>query len=276
MPNEEHPHTVELPTPTCWPVVAAFGLALLMTGLVTSLFISLVGFLVGLFAAIGWFCDVFPHPKHEPVRLATEGPQPIPARAGRVRRLTVGQAHRTHVPTEVHPYSAGILGGLAGAVAMAFLACVWGAFKYKSIWYPINLLAAAGVPELATATPEVLRHFSLAGLIVGSIAHLSVSILVGLLYAVLLPMLPAKYEWFWGGIVTPLLWSGLIIASIGMIDPRLAAGIDWPWFVVCQVAFGLVGGYVVFKTQKVETMQSWSMEQKIGLEAHLGGEDKKS
>lgn len=275
--EEEHPKTVELPTPTAWPIITAFGLALVFAGLVTSFFISAVGFLVALLGSIGWFADVFPHPKHEPVpvRPPGEGAAPILSREGRVQHLKIGErGHRVRIPVEVHPYSAGILGGLAGGAAMAILACVWGIFAYQSVWYPINVLASVGVPELAIGGMDVLKIFSLAGLIVGTIAHVIISILVGLLYVVLLPMLPAKFEWFWGGIITPLLWSGLIYASIGLIDPRLAYEIDWPWFIVCQVAFGVVGGYVVFKSAKVETMQSLPFAAKMGVEA--GGNDEEA
>jgi len=273
----EHPKSVELPAPTGWPIITAFALTLLFAGLVTSVFVSIVGFLIGILGTIGWYRDVYPHPKHEtvPVRPPEAGPAPIMSREGRVQHLKIGeQGHRVRIPVEVHPYSAGILGGLAGAAAMAFLACVWGIFAYGSVWYPINVLASVGVPELATGGQEMLKHFSLAGIIVGTIAHVSISVLVGLLYVVLLPMLPAKFEWFWGGLIAPLFWSGLIYASIGLIDPRLAYEIDWPWFVVCQVAFGVVGGYVVFKSSKVETLQALPFAARMGVEAGHEEEDK--
>ncbi len=269
-PHSKSPDSVELPTPTAWPIVSAFGLALLFAGLVTNPFISIVGLLTGLFGAIGWFQDVFPHPRHEPVALRPLGERALPIKtAGRaVQILEAGNVpHRARIPIEVHPYTAGAIGGLAGAVAMAFLACLWGMFKYGSIWYPINLLAASGVPELAEMSLNQLRQFNLSGLIVGSLAHLSFSILVGLLYVVLLPMLPRRFEWLWGGIVTPLIWTSLIFGTLRMINPTLAAGIDWPWFVFCQVAFGAVCGFIVFKSARVETMQNWSLAQKLGVEA---------
>lgn len=272
---------IELPTPTGWPIICAFGLTLLLYGLVTNLVISLVGFIVGVIGAFGWCFDVFPHPRHEtvPIRPPEEQPKPV-SQAGRVvQMLEVGKApnipHRGRIPVEVHPYTAGIFGGLVGAVVMAVLACLYGIFWYGSIWYPINLLAAAGVPELATAPLETLRHFDLAGFIVGFIAHFSISILVGLLYVVLLPMLPRRYPWFWGGIVTPLLWSGMLFASLRLINPKLAGAIDWPWFVVCQVAFGAVCGFVVYKSTKVETMQNWTLAQRLGVEAQHDEEEGK-
>ncbi|HEY5743056.1 MAG TPA: hypothetical protein VIS99_10995 [Terrimicrobiaceae bacterium] len=270
-------NSVELPTPTAWPIVTAFGLTLVFAAFVTHIIFAIVGGLVGLVGAVGWCLELFPHPKHEPVPIRPPSEHPAPIRvAGRaVRVLEVGQrSHRARIPVEVHPYTAGAFGGVVGAVVMAVLACLYGIFKYGSIWYPINLLAAAGVPSLAEASLESLRQFSLAGLVVGSVSHLSISILIGLLYAVLLPMLPAKFEWLWGGIVTPLIWTGLVAASLHVIAPKLAVGIDWPWFIVCQVAFGMVCGYVVFKSAKVETQQSWSLPEKLGVEAQHETEDK--
>jgi hypothetical protein len=105
------------------------------------------------------------------------------------------------------------------------------------------------------------------GLLVGIVVHISMSIMVGLLYTVLLPMLPAKRAWFWGGIITPLMWSAVLYPVMGIIDPALADRVDWPWFIGCQIAFGLVGGFVIFKLGRVETMQSWSVAQKLGVEA---------
>lgn len=154
---------------------------------------------------------------------------------------------------------------------MAVLAVLYGIVAQGSIWYPVNLLAAAAVPTLAEANMETLRAFSGLGLVVAVVVHLTFSILVGLLYAVLLPMLPRRFEWFWGGIMTPLMWTGLIHASIGMVNPALAEHIDWFWFVVCQVAFGMVGGYVVFKSAKIETMQTWPLALKMGVEAPMQG-----
>jgi len=276
--SEETPETIELPEPTAWPIMTAFGLLLLFAGLVTNLGVSLVGFLVSLAGAIGWCLDVFPHPRHERVSVlpAADGPSPIQTASHVVQHLGGGKIpNRARIPIEVHPYVAGIFGGLAGAVVMAVLACAYGAWKYDSIWYPINLLAAAGVPSLATASSAELLKYNMSGLLVGSIAHLSLSVTVGLLYSALLPMLPRKLEWLWGGIVVPLMWSGLIFASMRYINPALQAAVDWPWFIACQVAFGAVCGFVVFKSEKVETMQNWSLAEKLGVEAQHETEDKK-
>ncbi len=264
------PETIELPAPTPWPMFTAFGIALMFAGLVTSLIVSGVGFICMLFGAVGWFRDCHPHQKHigVPIRPPNERVTEIKASPRTVRHLTIGhKGHRARIPVEVHPYSAGVVGGLAGGATMAILAMIYGIVAQGSIWYPINLLAAAGVPSLALASTETLRQFSLIGLVVAIIAHGSISILIGLLYTTILPMLPARKEWFWGGIVTPLIWTGLLYPVIGIINPALSTRIDWPWFIICQIGFGVVGGYVVFKSGKIDTMQTWSVAEKMGVEA---------
>jgi len=70
------------------------------------------------------------------------------------------------------------------------------------------------------------------------------------------------------------MWTAVIYPAFQLINPALAARVDWPWFVLCQISFGLVGGYVVFKSQKVETMQSWSMADRLGVHGIHGDEDK--
>ncbi len=268
-PANQPPEEVELPEPTAWPMVLAFGITLLLAGLVTNYYISVAGALTLLIAAVGLFREVFPHPRHLRVAFVAESERahPIKASSRSVAHLSAGIAgHRMRIPVEVHPYSSGVKGGLAGGAAMAVLAILYGIIFEGSIWYPINLLAAAGVPSLASADLETLKAFSLVGLLVGIVVHVSFSIMVGLLYTVLLPMLPVRFAWFWGGIITPLIWTAVMAPGMRMLDPALADRVNWPWFVICQIAFGLVGGFVVFKTEKVETMQSWTVAEKLGVE----------
>lgn len=268
--QDKTPESIELPTPTAWPLIAALGITLLFAGLITNMFVSVVGVACGLAGAIGWFRDVFPHPREEPVPVAPEAMRARPpvTSARTVEHLQPGQAgHRVRIPVEMHPYSAGVFGGLAGAAAMAVLAVLYGLIAEGSIWYPINLLAAAAMPTMAAADLETLKAFSLAAFIVASVIHLTFSIVVGLLYTVMLPMLPARMEWFWGGLVAPLIWTAVMMPLMGIFDPALAERVPWVWFVICQVAFGLVGGFVVFKSARIETMQTWPLAAKMGIEA---------
>jgi hypothetical protein len=268
--HDEVPGNLALPAPTAWPFVTAFGLTLLAAGLVTQPVISVVGLLLALRGAVGWFREVLPVEQHEWVRVRPleQRARPITPVPRAVEQLHPGVAgHRVRIPAEIHPYSSGIKGGILGGVAMAIVACLYGLIAYRSIWYPINLLAAAAVPSLAQADLAQLTAFNGTGFIVGLISHGVFSVLVGLLFAVLLPMLPSRRAAFWGSFFSPLLWSALIWATLKLINPALDARIDWIWFIVSQVAFGMTAGYVVHHSKMVETMQTWPLAARAGIEA---------
>jgi hypothetical protein len=268
--HDEVPGSLALPAPTAWPFVTAFGIALLFAGLVTQPVVSAIGLLLALRGAVGWFRDVLPAEQHELVHLRPLGQRarpvlPVPHAVDQLHPGVAG--HRVRIPAEIHPYSSGIKGGILGGIAMAIVACLYGVIAYRSIWYPINLLAAAAVPSLARADLAQLTAFNGTGFIVAMISHGLFSILVGLLFAVLLPMLPSRRAAFWGSLVSPILWSALIWATLRLINPALNARIDWIWFIASQVAFGMVTGYIVHHSEMVETMQTWPLAARAGIEA---------
>jgi hypothetical protein len=268
--HDEVPGNLALPAPTAWPFVTAFGIALLFAGLVTQPVVSAIGLVLALRGAVGWFRDVLPAEQHELVHLRPLGQRarpvmPVPHAVAQLHPGVAG--HRVRIPAEIHPYSSGIKGGILGGIAMAIVACLYGVIAYRSIWYPINLLAAAAVPSLARADLAQLTAFNGTGFIVALISHGLFSILVGLLFAVLLPMLPSRRAAFWGSLVSPILWSALIWATLRLINPALNARIDWIWFIASQVAFGMVTGYIVHHSKMVETMQTWPLAARAGIEA---------
>jgi hypothetical protein len=268
--QDEVPGNVSLPAPTAWPFVTAFGLALLAAGLVTQAVISVVGLILAVRGAVGWFRDVLPVEQHEVVRLRPleQRARPITPAPQTIAYLHPGVAgHRVRIPAEVHPYSSGVKGGIVGAIAMAIVACGYGVIAYGTIWYPINLLAAIALPSLSNADLAQLTAFNSAGFVVALISHGLISILVGLLFAVLLPMLPSRRAAFWSSLISPLLWSALIWPTLRLINPALNARIDWIWFIASQVAFGLTTGYVVHHSKIVETMQTWPLAARAGIEA---------
>jgi hypothetical protein len=272
MPSDEQrthiANLIEVPAPTPWPFVTAFGLALLLAGLVTSLAVSVVGLVVILFGAVGWFRDVLPVSKEQLVALA-EAPTPIFARSTRrVDHLQPGaESHRVYIPVRVHPYSAGLFGGAIGGIGMAIIACLYGLIAQGSLWYPVNLLAAAALPSLAEAGPAELKAFHLSGFLVALLSHGVISLLVGLLYAAILPMMPSRFTAFWGSFLAPVLWTALVASTLRLINPALNARIAWGWFIASQVAFGLITGYVVAHSKEVETAQSWPLAARAGVEA---------
>jgi hypothetical protein len=121
--------TIQLPAPTAWPIVLAFGITLLMAGLVTSASVSILGAILAVAASVGWFRDVLPHEKEETVEVRAEAIVVSTSR-GEIERLPVApDLPRAVLPLETYPVSAGIKGGLAGSVAMAVLACLYGLLK---------------------------------------------------------------------------------------------------------------------------------------------------
>ena len=266
--QSESSNAIEVPAPTPWPFVTSFGLALLFAGLVTSLAVSIVGLVVILFGAVGWFRDVLPVPKEELVAIATT-PAPIFVRSTRrVAHLQAGaEGHRVYIPITVHPYSAGLLGGALGGVGMAIIACLYGLIAQGSLWYPVNLLAAAALPSLAEAGPAELKAFHVSGFVIALLIHGIISLLVGLLYAAILPMMPSRFTAFWGSFLAPVLWTALVASTLHLTNPALNAKIAWGWFIASQVAFGLITGFIVAHSKEVETAQSWPLAARAGVEA---------
>jgi hypothetical protein len=262
------PETIAMPAPTVWPLVTALGITLGWAGLVTNIVVSVVGLVLFLCGLVGWWREVLPVEKHEaiPVPPPERRAAPVQTQLHTVARLHLGEGgHRVRIPAEIHPYSAGIKGGIVGGIAMAIVAVAYGIIAYGSPWYPINLLAAVAFPVSPDVSLKALTAFHGFALVIALISHAVLSLLVGLLYAAMLPMLP-RHPAFWGGLMTPLMWTGLIWAFLGLINPTLNQHIDWRWFIASQVAFGVIGGFVIARSERIETMQTWPMAARAGLE----------
>jgi hypothetical protein len=162
------------------------------------------------------------------------------------------ELHRARLPLEVYPIKAGAKGGIAGSVAMAVLAVMYGMISGRGMWYAINVLAAGFFPGRHPMAQ--IGSFQWDSLLIASVLHLLISISVGLLYGATLPMLP-RHPILMGGLVAPILWSGLVHSLVELIDPTLNQEIDWLWFVFSQVGFGIVAGIIVSRQQRVPTRQ---------------------
>jgi hypothetical protein len=255
------------------PMLAAAGITLAFAGLVTSFLVTVIGLVLAAIGFVGWFREVLPREHREKIVVEKPLEEVVPIRIP-VAHLRVGEEdHRARLPLEIYPYAAGIKGGIAGGFVMAALAMVHGAVLHGSPWYTINLLAAAALPSLATASAATLASFNLHAFVVAVLVHAFVSLLVGLLYGVLLPMLPS-YPVLLAGIVAPLLWTGLLWSTLNVIDPLLDERLDWGWFVVCQIGFGITAGIVVGRSEKIRTLQHLSFAVRSGVEADLDPEEK--
>ena len=149
---------------------------------------------------------------------------------------------------------------------MAVLAVLQGIALHGSPWYTVNILAATAMANLANADTATLSSFIPQAFIVALIIHAAASILVGLLYGVMLPMFP-RYPALWAAIVAPLLWTGLLWSFLSVINPVLDARIEWRWFILCQIAFGAVAGFVVNQTERVHTLQHLPFAVRSGIES---------
>src|SRR5215470_7110649 len=235
---------IEMPAPTAWPLVLAAGVTLMFAGLLTAVSVSVLGVVLALAGCVGWFREVLPH-AHEVVVTVVPDTVRVTTERRAVDRLPVAPEQvRAWLPVHTYPVSAGVKGGWAGGVAMAVLACAYGVLKVGSLWYPINLLASVVYAQSVKLGPAELNAFHLDSFAIAVGVHGLLSTLVGLLYGAMLPMFPRR-PMLLGGVIVPVLWSGLLHPTLDLLNPLLASHIDWFWFIASQAAFGFVAGAVV-------------------------------
>jgi hypothetical protein len=260
------PVEIELPAPTAWPIVLAFGFTLMFAGLLTSVSVSILGLVLSIAGCVGWFREVFPHEHEQTIPVLFEDNR-ITTNRRVVERVSIApELLRIWLPLKTYPISAGVKGGIAGAVAMAVLACTFGALKAGSIWYPINLLAATIYGQSLKLVPAQLNSFHLDSFLIALFLHGIGSIFVGLLYGAMLPMFPRR-PIVLGGLIAPPLWSGLLYSIMQLLNPLLASHINWFWFVASQIAFGVVAGFVVVRQHRVSTHENVPFVLRAGIEA---------
>jgi hypothetical protein len=228
--------------------------------------VSVLGAVLTLSGCVGWFRAVFPNQQEEAVAVVHEDIRLTTDRRVVERVPVLPDQLRAWLPVRTYPISAGVKGGLTGSIAMAVLALAYGVLKAGSIWYPINLLAAVVYRESLRLGPAQLYSFHADAFAIAFVLHGVVSILVGLLYGAMLPMFPRR-PIVLGGLIAPVLWSGLLYTILGLLNPLLASHIDWFWFVASQVAFGIVAGLVVVRQQSIPTRENVSFVLRAGIEA---------
>jgi hypothetical protein len=271
--HSQQKNELQLPSPTAWPMVLALGIALVLTGMVTDGIVSILGGILAVAGMVGWFWQVLPHEAHEAVEVSTEEVRIVSSRT-LAPRLPIGPMHRKIIPIETFRIVTGIKGGIAGGIAMAVPAVIFSVLKYHSIWYAMNLLAAGGFISWAGASNAFLSEFHLRGLLAALVIHGLTSLLVGLLYGAMLPMFP-KYPILTAGFMVPLLFTGILRSALGIVSPILNQRIDWFWFVISQIAFGLVCGFVVNLQAKVRTPQFQALPFSVRAGLHSDLDERK-
>jgi uncharacterized membrane protein YagU involved in acid resistance len=246
--------TVEVPKPTIWPMVLSLGVALLAAGVATSPAFLVLGGLVFVAGLAGWVRGLLHGRGHTEELMTAPAPNPVVGRPGGVEQLHPGMpGYRFRLPVKIHPISAGVKGGLAGGLVMLLPAFAWAILSGHSVWLPVNLLAGTLLPGVDAASVAELDQFRPTLLLIGVVIHAAISLVVGLLYGVLLPTLPKGVVWqmVCGGLVVPLLWTGLSYGLMGVVNPLLRAHVDWVWYAVSQFVFGQVAAVVVVRSEQV-------------------------
>jgi hypothetical protein len=248
------PETFVMPRSTAAPVVLAVGITLLAAGVALGTAFLAVGAVVVVAGLSIWIAQLLPGRGHvhESV-VETARPQPVMARPGGVEHLHPGMpGYRLRLPQDVHPVSAGLKGGLFGGAAMPVPALLWGLLSGHGPWYPVNLLAGMLLPGVGRMTVPELERFDSTLLVAAFIIHVAMSVVIGLLFGVLLPTLPAVPRSIaWGGLLMPIVWTGASYLAMYVVNPELPGKVSWPWFLLSQLVFGITMPAVVLGTRHV-------------------------
>lgn len=171
----------------------------------------------------------------------------------RTERATLSSADLVEsfgVPEEIYPYSAGVVGGILGGAAMAFVAIISGFLMGRGPWYPLNLVGATLVRSMQTAPAEVLSQFHLQTLIAGFALHMLLSATIGLLFALLLPTLP-RPAWLWSLVIGTALWFGAQFVVLPVLNPIMTTSVWLPSFLLAHLVYALVLGTWIEHVGKV-------------------------
>src|SRR5215472_14404426 len=248
------PDSLEMPRPTAAPLVLALGITLLATGVALGTGFLAVGAVVVVAGLSLWIVQLLPGRGHVHESVAeTAASQPVLARPGGVAHLRSGMpGYRLRLPQDVHPVSAGLKGGIVGGAAMPVPALLWGLLSGHGLWYPVNLLAGIVLPGVGRMTVPELERFSASLLVVALVIHVAMSGVIGLIFGVLLPTLPAVPRPIaWGGLLMPILWAGASYVAIRVVNPPLPGKVSWPWFLLSQLVFGITMPAVVLGAKRL-------------------------
>jgi hypothetical protein len=237
-----------MPRPTAAPFVLAVGLFVVAAGVALGVAFVLVGALV-LVTGIGlWVAHLLPGRGHihEPLVPPEQRPRPVMGTAGTVEQMREGvPGYRLRLPIAVRPISAGIKGGIVGGLVMPVPALLYGLVSEHGIWYPVNLLAGMVVPGVGNLSEAALEQFTVSLLLAGIVIHVTMALVIGLIYGVLMPTLPdIPRPLAWGGLLMPLLWTAVSFLMLSAVNPILDARVSWFWFIASQFVFGVVSALV--------------------------------
>src|SRR5262249_39394575 len=120
------------------------------------------------------------------------------------------------------------------------------------LWYPVNLLAGMILPGVERMTVPELEQFNTMLLVTALIIHVAMSVVIGLIFGVLLPTLPAVPRPIaWGGLLMPIVWAGASYVAMYVVNPVVPGKVSWPWFLLSQLVFGITMPAVVLGAKRL-------------------------
>jgi hypothetical protein len=246
---------VEMPRPTAAPLVLTIGITLIAVGVVFGPMFYVVGAVVFIAGIRSWVGQLLPGRGHIHESLAepAQGPRGVTAAPDTVEQMRPGfPGYRLRLPERVHPISAGLKGGLAGGAVMPVPALLWGLLSGYGPWYPINLLAGIVLPGVGRMPIDELKEFHGSLLGIALVIHVIMSVVIGLIYGVLLPTLPeVPRPMAWGGLFMPILWTATSYVGMRSVNLALPEKVNWPWFMVSQLVFGITMPAVVLGARRL-------------------------
>jgi hypothetical protein len=112
---------------------------------------------------------------------------------------------------------------------------------------PVNLLVGIVIPGIMTRHSKISKRSSISLIL----NLLSAFVTFGLMYGVILPMLPSiRGPFCWRG-ADALLWTGVCYGMMGVVNPLMEQHVSWPWFIVSQLVYGLTMSYVVSRSERL-------------------------
>lgn len=237
------PPSIEMPRPTAAPMVLALGMAMLAGGVPFGLGFFIIGGMVIIAGIYLWIAQLLPGRGHVQEEIEEPVEKLIEVQTqGSVTHLHQGMpGYRLLLPQSYHPISSGVKGGIVGGIVMPITAIIWGVMTGHGIWYPVNLVAGLVLPGIDKMSDETLQQFNFPLFMVAGSIHIVMSLIIGLIFGVLLPTLPTVPRAIaWGGLLAPLLWSGVSYALVKTMNPVMERQVSWPWFIAAQFVFGAV------------------------------------
>ena len=245
-----------MPRATPWPIVLALGWHSLVLAWQRAFFSPSSEECSSYLASVGGSGNCFPvkdtcaEPLVEPERRS----RPVVETIGMVEQLRPGMVgHRFRLPEKVHPISAGVKGGIVGGLVMPIPAPGLRPVQWARALVSHQSAGRDGYSRTGRRFGAELEQFRLGSLILAIVIHATFSVAFGLLFGVVSPTLPPipGGPVIAGGVLMPLLWTGLCHGFMGIVNPLLQEYVNWPWFIVSQVVYGLAMSIVVIRTEKV-------------------------